>query len=368
VLGEDDPTTLALRTGFGADLRADGSFAAARELDTESLTLLERNYGKEDARTLRLVSSLALDHGLMSDYSTAQELYQLAFAEMRKPSSDATALDIIGAWFGISWTLRQRGKFEDALDVAQDARDYGQASGLGAEHLYILRAVNAYLIASRRLPEKRLEALEESREVLDLATRRHGETNPDRLAIAIGMSNLMRTTDVSYHEEAMELAQATVDQFAAVYGNRHPYYYGCLTTLAVLKRVTGDAAAARELNQEAFSGLTDGLGPSHHYTLTAAVNLASDLAALNHVAEARALGEDTLQRLTAQLGPDHAHTLGCAANLALDMIALGDEEDGRELQSKTVRLLLDTYGEDSPDYEVAARGGRLDLDFDPPAI
>ena len=44
-LRENDPTTLSLRTGFGADLRATGSFAAARELDTESRILLERNYG-----------------------------------------------------------------------------------------------------------------------------------------------------------------------------------------------------------------------------------------------------------------------------------------------------------------------------------
>jgi tetratricopeptide (TPR) repeat protein len=368
-LGEDDPTTLSLRTGFGADLRAKGSFAAARELDTESRILVERKYGAKDGRTLRLLSSLALDHGLMSDYSTAQELYELAFAEMRRYDSGAIALDIIGAWFGISWTLRLRGNFDDALDVAQDARDYGQnSSGLGAEHLITLRAVNAYLIACRRLPDKRLDAIEESREVLDLATRRHGESNPDTLAIAIGMSNLMRTTDVSYHEKALELAEATVDRFAAVYGDSHPYHYGCMTDLAVLKRVTGDAAGARELDQEAFRGLTAGLGQSHHYTLIAAVNLASDLAALEQMAEARALGEDTLKRLTTQLGPAHADTLGCAANLALDMMAAGDEEGGKELQDKTLRLLANAYGEGSPDYLAAASGDRLDPDFDPPAI
>lgn len=368
-LGEDNPTTLSLRTGFGADLRANGSFAAARELDTESRILLERNYGATDGRTLRLLSSLALDHGLMSDYSKAQELYELAFAEMRRDDSGATALDIIGTWFGISWTLRLRGQFDDALDVAQDARDYGQEeSGLGADHLFTLRAVNAFLIACRRLPDKRLEAIEESREVLDLATRRHGESNPDTLAIAIGMSNLMRTTDVSYHEKALELAEATVDRFGAVYGASHPYHYGCLTNLAVLKRVTGDAAEARELDQKAFRGLTTGLGQSHHYTLTAAVNLASDLAALEQLAEACAIGEDTLQRLTTQLGPTHAHTLGCAANLALDIIAAGDEEGGKELQGKTLRLLANTYKEDSPDYVAAASGDRLAPDFDPPAI
>ena len=126
-------------------------------------------------------------------------------------------------------------------------------------------------------------------------------------------------------------------------------------------------AGPAELNQQAFRGLRDGLGESHHYTLTTAVNLASDLAALDQAA-ARALGEDTLRRLTAQLGPAHAHTLGCAANLALDMIAVGDEEVAKELQGKTLQLFADTYGENSPDYLAAASGDRLDPDFDPPAI
>jgi hypothetical protein len=50
------------------------------------------------------------------------------------------------------------------------------------------------------------------------------------------------------------------------------------------------------------------------------------------------------------------------------MIAAGDEEGGKELQDTTLRLLAKTYGGNSPDYEAAARGDRLDPDFDPPAI
>jgi hypothetical protein len=120
--------------------------------------------------------------------------------------------------------------------------------------------------------------------------------------------------------------------------------------------------------QQAFEGLKARLGEDHHYTLTAAINLASDHVALDQLAQARAIGVDALRRLNTLLGPTHAHTLGCAANLALDMIASRDEEDGKELQDKTLRLLADTHGESSPDYEVAANGNRLDSDFDPPAL
>jgi tetratricopeptide (TPR) repeat protein len=368
-LGEDDPTTLSLRTGFGADLRAAGSFAAARELDAQSRILLERNYGPTDPRTLRLLSSLALDYSLVSDHSTAQELYELAFAQMARTNSGATALDVISVWVGISWSLQLQGKFDDALDVAEDARDYGQnSSGLGAEHLSTLRAVNAYLITCRRLQDRRSDALEVSTELLELATRRHGENNPETLAIAIGTSNLMRSTDVSHHEQALELAEVTTERVAAVYGASHPYYYGCLINVALLKRAIGDNAGARELDQRAFRGLADGLSEDHHYTLIAAMNLASDLAALGQPAEARDMGADTRHRLTMLLGPTHSHTLGCAANLALDMIAAGDEEGGKELQNEALRLLAETYGKNSPDYLAAANGYRFDVDFDPPPI
>ena len=67
-LGERDPLTLALRRGFGGDLRARGDFAAALELDAETRALHEEVYGPKASRTLRILSNLAVDHGLNSNY------------------------------------------------------------------------------------------------------------------------------------------------------------------------------------------------------------------------------------------------------------------------------------------------------------
>jgi tetratricopeptide (TPR) repeat protein len=366
-LGESDSLTLFLRTSFGADLRARGEFGRARELDDETRNLLEAEFGTGHLRTLRLLSSLALDYGLNSDYSAAKDLYQYAFPLMNQREVGAAPADVLAAWIGLAWTLRLLGQYKDALDVLQEALDYAQEA-LGPEHIATLRCTNASTIVSRKFPEARMDALETCRSALDLSRRQFGERNPDTLAVGISLSNLLRTISEEYHAEALALAETSAGHYPAVYGPDHPYNYGCIGNMALLKRVIGDAGEARELNSRALAGLDATLGRDHHYTLTVATNLASDHAALGHVGKARELGEDTLSRLTSLLGADHPATLGCAANLALDMIATGDDATGGALREETNARYLSVLGEKNPDAIVALAGGRLDPDFDPQPV
>lgn len=368
-LGENDPTTLSLRVSFGADQRARGDFRAALKIDEESRALLKVKYGNDDSRTLRLLSSLALDYGLNSDYRTAKDLYEEAWRGMSPASSSATAVDVLGAWIGISWSLRLMGLFQEAFDVGQDAWKFGQDQGeLGLEHLATVRSINAYTIVCRRIPDQRAEALDLGKQTLTLASRLFGEAHPDTLALAISVSNLLRTISDELQGEALALAQSSVERYSGVYGEDHPYNYGCMSNLALLRRVTGEPVTARELDEKAFEGLKHRLGADHHYTLSVAMNLASDFAVLGLPREARRLGEDVLPRLSALLGADHPQTLGCANNLALDLMASGDEEAGTSLQEETLRRYQATQGAEFPDAVVAAAGKRLDPDFDPPTI
>jgi tetratricopeptide (TPR) repeat protein len=367
-LGDSHSLTLYLRNSFGADLRARGDFRAARVLDEETRSLLEGQFGPGHPRVLRLLSSLALDHGLNSEYGRAKDLYQDVFPLMMSSVGAATTdVDVLGAWNGIAWSLRLLGDYQAARDVIQDARDFAQDK-LGAEHIQTLRSTNGYTIVCRKFPDLREEALEIARSSFALSTRLFGENHPDTLAIAISLANMLRASSDVYHAEALELAEATVHRYPQAYGPEHPYNYGCLGNLALLKRITGDAAEARRLNSDALYGLEKGLTRDHHYTLTVATNLASDLAALGQKDEAVALGQDTRARLTSLLGADHQATLGCAANLALDLMAAGDEEGGQALRADTVALYRASLGDSNPETVGAMAGERLDAEFDPPPI
>jgi tetratricopeptide (TPR) repeat protein len=365
ILGERDPLSLSLRGSFAADRRARGDFADAQELDEQSRVLLSEQYGPDDPQTLRLLASLAFDYGLNSDYPQARDLYQQVLQRMSVPARNVPAIDVLATWTGLGWAVRLCGLHEEARDVSEDAWDYGRER-LGAEHLNTLRSSNCMTIASRRIPDAREGALTMARDSLGLATRLFGDSNPDTLATAINLANLLRTT--GNLDEALKLTERTVAQYPDAYGAEHPYNYGCMGNLALLRRVTGDAAAARQLDEAALKGLDDRLGRDHHYSLTVAVNLASDLAVLGLTADARALGEGTLRRMRAVLGENHPTTLGAAANLSLDRLAAGDTEAGESLAADTMHRYAATLGTGHPDALVAAAGGRLDLDFDPPPI
>ena len=365
VLGEQERLTLQLRASFAADQRARGDFAAARALDEQSRTLFEAKYEPTESPTLRLLASLALDYGLTSEYFKARDLYEQVYRLMRGDPGAVSATDVLGAYTGLAWAVRMCGQVDEARDVSLDAWDYGRAR-FGPEHLATLRSANAYSIACRRIPPAREDALGIARNSFETCSRLFGDAHPDTLAIAINLTNLLRTT--GQFDEALELAEGTVASYPAAYGEQHPYRYGCLGNLALLRRATGDMAEARKLDEQALDGLEKPLTRDHHYSLTVAVNLASDLAGLGETGDACRLGEGTLRRMRKVLGDDHPATLGCAANLALDLLASGDEEGSRTLAAATIERFLATLGTDDPDVVVAAAGGRLDLDFDPPPI
>ena len=58
------------------------------------------------------------------------------------------------------------------------------------------------------------------------------------MAAAISLYNIQRV--VGQTDQALELAEATAERYPGVYGAEHPYNYGCIGNLALLRRLAGD--------------------------------------------------------------------------------------------------------------------------------
>ena len=106
---------------------------------------------------------------------------------------------------------------------------------------------------------RREEALKPPTEVFDLSQSPVRPDHPDTLAAAISLSNLCGPL-ADDQAKALDAGRSDGARYPGVYGEDHPYNYGCLSNLALLRRVTGDPAAARALDEQALAGLTPGSG------------------------------------------------------------------------------------------------------------
>jgi tetratricopeptide (TPR) repeat protein len=365
VLEPRNPLTLHLRNAFGADLRARGDFSAALNLDEETRILHDEVFGSADPQTLRVMNNLALDYGLDSRYVEALELHKYVYTQQRVAKPNVPATDILNSMLGLARAVRLCGNFRQARDLGRETRDYGLGE-LGSEHFLTLRAATDLSIAMRRIPADYNEALELAADMLDQCKRRRGEENPDTMAAAISLYNIQRV--VGQTTQTLQLAVATTEKYPSVYGTEHPYNYGCIGNLALLRRLNGDLETARRLNETALAGLDARLTRDHFFSLTVAVNLATDLAVLGDTQAARTLGQDSLARLTRLFGEDHFLTLSCASNLSLDLAADGAEEEARMLSVTTTSRCSHVLGPHDPLTESAVSGSRINADFDPPPI
>jgi len=364
VLGRRNPLTLTLRNAYGADLRARGAFSQARELDKETRELHEEVFGPTNPQTLRVLNNLALDHSLNSDFIASRDLHKRVYVLWRDPKTNVTPTEILNSWTGLARAVRLCGNYGQARDLGEDARHYGLHE-LGPEHPMMLRGAIDLSIAMRMIPAYRDDAFELASEMLELCKRRRGDGNADTMAASISLSNVLRTTgDI---DQALALAASTMEIYPGVYGPAHPYNYGCMGNLALLRRLAGDSAEARRLNEIALAGLDERLTRNHLFSLTVALNLASDLATAGDASAARALGEDCLRRLTELLGNDHPLTLGCASNLVLDLRADGADEEAELLSAKT-QAGFERFPATEHPLTGRGTGSRLDFDFDPPPI
>ncbi|MDT3444369.1 MULTISPECIES: FxSxx-COOH system tetratricopeptide repeat protein [unclassified Pseudofrankia] len=367
-LGPSHEDTLTVLGGHGADLRARGEFAAAKELDEEAVAL-HREVFADHLNTFYALNNLAVDYGLTSEYTLALELSERNYNSCRIFFGGDDNLHVVWALATLARDQRQAGRYLEGRDTAE--RAYGLYRELIARgtirelHRDALRAARI-LSVNRRKAGDFPAALALAEDTYDKYTAGHPQNHPDRLFAGLNLGNALRA--VNRTDEAFDRFDRTVGRFEQALGSTHPYTYGSVLNLALVRRQMGDPAEARRILEGSLAGLTDRLGPDHHYTLTCVTNLATAISESGDVEFGLQTGADTLRRFQSLLGPNHPHTLVCATNYALDLRHVGRVEEADELAADTI----DRYGkvlyETHPDVVAAVEGRRLDFDFEPVAL
>ncbi|MFC5819493.1 FxSxx-COOH system tetratricopeptide repeat protein [Nonomuraea harbinensis] len=364
-LGADDEETLRLTNNHCTDLRAMGRFSESFALATSAAQRHRDVFGDDNERTLRMHTSLALDLTLTSQYEEAERLLKHVYGALRDlygTPNHPTAQIVMN---NLVRVIRLRGDYAEARELGEDVYAVG-VSTLGADHPTTLRAASDLAVAMRKAESGSPEVLHYAEDLVHRYRRLMGDRHPDKLAAEMALVNAYR--EARRIDEAMPIAELTTLAYAHVYGTDHPYAHGCRGNLALLMRLAGEHAKAHDLHEFIVTRLSELLGPTHHYTLTAVLGLAGDRAALGKLDRAVDTGERALDELRRLLGPDHPMTLGCMANLALDLSELGRADDARAMRAEALEGIRRRLGDGHPAHQAVVNGGRLDFDFDPPPI
>jgi hypothetical protein len=175
-------------------------------------------------------------------------------------------------------------------------------------------------------------------EAADLVT-----TNDDGLR-QVGCAAVWYLLCSGASEAALSLAQKIHEGWGLRYGDDDPLTLRAADAAAQAYRDLGQAAKAREVDEDTLKRRRRGLGDDHADTLAAAHNLAIDYHALGRFAHARRLNEETYAARCRILGAEHPDTLESANNLAIDLNADGDPKGAARLDETTLQLRRQILG------------------------
>ena len=237
-LGGDAPSTLSIVHNLAAALRDLGRYAAARELDEDSLARERRLRGADHPNTLASATVLAIDLRMLSEYQAARDLDEDTQARYRRVLGEDDPNTLISA-SNLAIDLTDLGEYQAARDLDQ-------------------------------------ETLARRRRVLG---QDHPSTLDSACCLAADLANL------GEYQAARDLEEDTLARYRRVLGEDHPNTLLSASNLAANLRSLGEYQAARDLDQDTLARRRRVLGQDHPDTLLSASNLAADLRALGEAGE-----------------------------------------------------------------------------------
>lgn len=356
--GEDHEHTLCTANGLGVDLRIEGRFAEALDIEEANVQRHARVFrGDEDDSTLRALNNLAtsLRHlglfhrALEIDTQLVERCHRLR--SRNDPRTLAAELNLAIDLYGLG----------DYRAILERQRETPAAlrERLPSSHRWVLLGERVVAIALRKSGFLD-EARELSRDNYRGFEARFGRGHEYTLAASMSYANALR--GCGEVGAARDLMRASVDLYQEVFGEAHPFTLAAMVNFAIALRAADHHQEAFTMDSFAFDALSAALGPKHPYSLAAANGWAKDLALAGKLAEARQLSERTHAMAREVRGEAHPETLAYAINLAFARQAAGE---GDTLDPQLARL-REALGTGHPDAVGARRGVRVECDIELP--
>jgi tetratricopeptide (TPR) repeat protein len=309
LLGVGHLRTLVTGRGKAGDLRGLGEFYEARVEDFSTHALFVAALGEDHPDSLRAAHNLALSSYLMGDVRSAHRLARDVVDRRLRLDGPAHPL----TWWSagnLGVFLRELGRYDEALQLLSEVRDWISLAGRSARLVDELRVRREIAVVKRRTGDA-VAAMDEDDRILRAYSDRlgpeHHNTWVCRASVAADQHALGDPA------VAAELAGRCLANFADRLGPAHPFVGICRVNLAVYLSAAGRHDEALAAGLDAVDGLGERLDESHPWLLAARVNLVRFLLTTGRPDEAAARADAVHPDAQLGLGLDHPYTRAAAA-------------------------------------------------------
>jgi tetratricopeptide (TPR) repeat protein/CHAT domain-containing protein len=171
--------------------------------------------------------------------------------------------------------------------------------------------------------------------------------------LALLRAEISRLLGQGKYDQAVPIAQRSVEQARQKHGEQHPEFAMAITGLAGVYRVQGHLAEAERLAKRALVIIEKALGPEHPEVGTALTNLAELCEAQGRLAEAEPLHRRSLAIREKALGPEHPHVGTSLNNLALLYLNQGRYPEAEPLSRRSLAISEKALGPEHPSVGTA---------------
>jgi tetratricopeptide (TPR) repeat protein len=296
-LGELHPETLATRADL-ALLRT--SPAQAEDELREVLDVQRRVLGERHVDTLRTLHALAGRRRDRGEWSAAEQTYRHALKILREDHG-TDYVGTLAVWHGLALSLSKQGRLAEATTEFRAALA-AHRRVLGPEHDSTLMTLDGYATVLAQQPESVDAAEQEFRSLVEVCSRKGGDTSEATLAARHGLAITLRRQ--GRHAAARAEYQAVLDLARPLWGDEDPRILACRANLAGLDALMGDTASAGTELRDVLAIERRLYGDAHPSTLRTRLDLVPLIAQADRAAAASE-ANDIIDIASRTLGREH---------------------------------------------------------------